>query len=110
MIKNESLEVIKLNSLQMKVKKYSGEHIVLDRKKREHRWRYRKYTLILDDDHQCPPCDYKLINNNDVNEITCMIKGLKDEDNNLIVEFKNIEMEISEKKAFFDYLKEISFD
>ena len=39
-----------------------------------------------------------------------MIKGLKDDDNNLIVEFKNIEMEISEKKAFFDYLKEISFD
>jgi hypothetical protein len=107
---NGSLEVFDLNLIQTKVKKCFGERVVFDKKMKEHRWRYRKYNIILDEDQQCIDNDSKIVCNNDFEEIRNIIKGFKNEDNHLMVELKDLKMEINEKKAFFNYLKKISFD
>jgi sulfite reductase alpha subunit-like flavoprotein len=78
---------------------------------KEHRWSYRKYNIILDDNHQYTDDEsVKIICNNDFEEIRRMIKGLKNDSNDLMVEFNGIKMEINEKKEFFNYLTQLSFD
>jgi sulfite reductase alpha subunit-like flavoprotein len=100
-----------LNLIQTKVKKYFGERIVVDKKMKEHRWSYRKYNIILDDNHQYTDDEsVKIICNNDFEEIRRMIKGLKNDSNDLMVEFNGIKMEINEQKEFFNYLTQLSFD
>jgi hypothetical protein len=78
---------------------------------KEHRWSYRKYNIILDDNHQYTDDEsVKIICNNDFEEIRRMIKGLKNDSNDLMVEFNGIKMEINEQKEFFNYLTQLSFD
>jgi DUF1365 family protein len=97
--------------IQTKVKKYFRERIVVDKKMKEHRWSYRKYTIIVDNDQLCNDDEsVKMICNNDFEEIRRIIKGLKNDNNDLMVELKGIKMEINEQKAFFNYLTQLSFD
>ena len=70
------------------------------------RWSYRKYNIILDDNHQYTDDEsVKIICNNDFEEIRRIIKELKndddDDDDDLMVELNGIKMEITEQKAFF---------
>jgi FtsZ-interacting cell division protein YlmF len=100
-----------LNLIQTKVKKYFGERIVVDKKMNEHRWSYRKYNIILDDNQLCTEDEsVKIICNNDFEEIRRIIKELKNDDDDLMVDLNDIKMEITEQKAFFNYLSQLSFD
>ena len=38
-----------MSLIRTNVKKYFGEQIIVDKKMREHRWSYRKYNIISDD-------------------------------------------------------------
>ena len=61
---------------------------------KEHRWNYRRYNIILDDNQQYTNDEsVKIICNNDFEEIRRMIKGLKNDSNDLMVEFNGIKME-----------------
>ena len=100
-----------MNLIQTKVKKYFGERIIVDKKMKEHRWSYRKYNIILDNNQQYTDEEsVKIICNNDFEEIRHIIHELKNDNNDLMVELKGIKMELSEKKEFFNYLTQLSFD
>ncbi len=77
----------------------------------EHRWRYRKYNIILDHDQQFIKNESnKNLFNDDFDEIRSIIKELKEDNKRPMTESKHIKMEINEQRAFLNYLDEISFD
>ena len=100
-----------MNLIQTIVKKYFKDRIVVAKNKNENHWKYRKYTLILDDDQQFIKQEpIRTISNNDLEEIRHIIKALKNDNNNLFVELKDMKMEIKEQRAMFNYLKQLSLD
>jgi hypothetical protein len=100
-----------LNIIQTKVRKFFGEKIVIDKNMKEHRWKYRKYTIIIDDDQNFTDDESTQITcNNDFEEITHVIKGLKNDVNYFNIELNDIKMENNEQKAFVKYLKGICPD
>lgn len=77
---------------------------------KEHRWRFRKYNIISDDNQQSNEDEsVKKICNYDFETVKHTIKELK-KNNNLMVELQDINIEINEQKAFLKYLKGISCD
>jgi hypothetical protein len=100
-----------LNLIQTIFKKYFKNRFDVDKNLNSNHWNYRKYTIILDDDLQCIEEEkIKTIFYNDLEEIRRIIHVLKNDNNNLLVELKDIKMEIKDRKAFFNYLKQLSFD
>ncbi len=100
-----------MNVIEARVRKCFGERIVLDKKMREHKWRYRKYMILLEDDQPFTSDEsVKIMNNDDFEEIRRMVKGLKNDKNHLKGPLKDLKMEINEQRAFINYLKEISVD
>ena len=100
-----------MNLFQTMVKKYFKDRIIVDKNMNENHWNYRKYTLIFDDNHQYIEEEpVKTLFYNDLEEIRHIIKVLKNDNNNLLADLKDIKMEIKEQKAFFKYLKQLSFD
>ena len=100
-----------MNIIQPKVRKFFGEKIVIDKNMKEHRWKYRKYTIIFDDDQKFTDDEsVQIICNSDFEEIKRVIKGLKNDVNHFNIELNDIKMEYNEQQAFVKYLKGICFD
>ena len=99
-----------MHIIQNKVKKCFGERIIVDKKMKEHRWRFRKYNIIFDNKQLSNEDEsVKKICNYDFETVRHTIKELK-KNNNLMVELQDINIEINEQKAFLKYLKRISCD
>ena len=93
------------------VKKYFKDRFVADKNMNKNHWNYRKYSIILDDDQKCIEEEpVKTIFYNDLEEIRRIKNVLKNDNSNLLVEINDIKMEIKDRKAFFNYLKQLSFD
>jgi DNA integrity scanning protein DisA with diadenylate cyclase activity len=100
-----------LHVIEAKVRKCFGEKVVLDKKMMEHRWRYRKYMILLEDDQPFENHEsVKIICKSDFEEIRSMVKGLGDDKNHLKCQVEDLKMEVGEQEAFINYLKEISVE
>ena len=64
--------------IQNKVKRCCGERIVVDKKMKEHHWRFRKYNIIFDDTQQSNEDEsVKKICNYDFETVNAQSKNLK---------------------------------
>lgn len=69
-----------LKVIEARVRKCFGERIILDKKMREHRWKYHKYIITLDDNNPFQPDQcVKIMSDEDFEDIRIMVKQLRDE-------------------------------
>lgn len=92
-----------LKVIEARVRKCFGERIILDKKMREHRWKYHKYIITLDDNNPFQPDQQvKIMSNEDFEDIRKMVKQLRDEKDELqkqLQEQKLLITSIENKKA-----------
>lgn len=51
MLNRDIVEESVLRVIEARIRKCFGERIILDKKMREHRWKYHKYVITLDDNN-----------------------------------------------------------
>lgn len=65
--------------IEARIRKCFGERIILDKKMREHRWKYHKYIITLDDNNPFQPDQsVKIMSTEDFEDIRRMVKQLRD--------------------------------
>lgn len=98
-----------MHIIEAKVRKCFGERVFLDKMMNEHRWRYRKYLIVLEDDQPFDPdAKVKIITENDFEEIKNMLKQLTEDKSLLKRQLKDLKKEIKEKDVMIGYLKNMS--
>lgn len=100
---------VKMHIVKAKVRKCFGERIFLDKMMTEHRWRYRKYLIILDDDQPFQnDAIVKIIDENDFEEIKNLLKKLTEDKSLLKNQLKDLKMELRKKNGMTGDRKNMS--
>lgn len=98
-----------MHIVEAKVRKCYGEKVLLDKMMNEHRWRYRKFMILLDDDQPFKSdARVKIITESDYEEIRNMLKQLTEDKSLLKRQLKDLKKEIKEKDVMLGYLKNMS--
>jgi hypothetical protein len=90
--------VMKMRIIESRVRSCIEEHVIIDKKMRERRFKYKRYNIPLNDDQPFQEDEaVKIISSNDFLTIQRMVKELRDDKKALKTHIETLNKSLEEK-------------